>query len=141
MGEKGYNTNLAAEFYVLSSLHRMGLNATLTLGNKKAVDIVVIVNKDHVITVDVKGLACKRDWIFGNGPLHVAANHIIALVGYEGMIDQIDKEPRTWIVPSLKLKPFIKTAGNGKTKYVPRKRFLEEGKQYENAWDVLKGMT
>jgi hypothetical protein len=33
-----YNTNLAAEFYVLSILHRLGFDATMTLGNKKAVD-------------------------------------------------------------------------------------------------------
>ena len=37
-----YNTNLAAEFYVLSVLHRLGAEANLTLGNKKAVDIVVL---------------------------------------------------------------------------------------------------
>lgn len=36
----GYDTNLAAEFYVLSCLHRLGGAANLTLGNKKAVDIV-----------------------------------------------------------------------------------------------------
>lgn len=36
-----YNTNLAAEFYVLSMLHRWGADAVLTLGNKKAVDILV----------------------------------------------------------------------------------------------------
>ncbi|MFC1789277.1 hypothetical protein ACFLZE_05135 [Thermodesulfobacteriota bacterium] len=36
---KKYNTNLAAEFHVLSILHRLGYEATLTLGNKKAVDI------------------------------------------------------------------------------------------------------
>lgn len=30
----GYDTNLAAEFYVLSCLHRIGLTANLTLGNK-----------------------------------------------------------------------------------------------------------
>jgi hypothetical protein len=35
-----YNTNLAAEFYVLSLLHRLGADAALTLGNKKAVDII-----------------------------------------------------------------------------------------------------
>jgi len=33
-----YNTNLAAEFYVLSMLHRLGAEATLTLANRKAVD-------------------------------------------------------------------------------------------------------
>jgi len=141
MSEKGYNTNLAAEFYVLSSLHRMGLNATLTLGNKKAVDIAVIVNEGHVITIDVKGVAAKMDWIFGDGQLHTAANHIIALVGYENRIDEIGQPPRVWIVPSQKMKRFIVTAKNGKTKYVPRKRFLEEGKKYENAWHLFQGMT
>ena len=35
-----YNTNLASEFYVLSMLHRLGSDASLTLGNKKSVDIV-----------------------------------------------------------------------------------------------------
>ncbi len=41
MGEKGYNTNLAAEYGVLSALYRMGINAHLTLGNKKSIDIVI----------------------------------------------------------------------------------------------------
>ena len=36
--KKKYNTNLAAEFHALSMLHRLGLEATLTIGNKKAVD-------------------------------------------------------------------------------------------------------
>ena len=36
-----YNTNLAAEFFVLSTLHRLGADAALTLGNKKAVDIAI----------------------------------------------------------------------------------------------------
>lgn len=30
-----YNTNLAAEFWVLSALYRFGVEAHLTLGNKK----------------------------------------------------------------------------------------------------------
>ena len=50
MGEKGHNTNLAAEFYVLSILYRLGINAHLTLGNKKFVDIVVE-KEDKVITI------------------------------------------------------------------------------------------
>jgi hypothetical protein len=40
--KSAYNTNLAAEFYVLSVLHRLGFDANLTLGNKKSVDIAVI---------------------------------------------------------------------------------------------------
>lgn len=52
-----YNTNLAAEFYVLSILHRLGAEAILTLGNKKSVDVVVVRASGDVVTVDVKGLA------------------------------------------------------------------------------------
>ena len=33
MKARGYDTNLAAEFFVLSCLHRLGLAATPTLGN------------------------------------------------------------------------------------------------------------
>jgi hypothetical protein len=37
-----YDTNVAAEYYVLSCLDRFGLTANLTLGNKKGVDVVVV---------------------------------------------------------------------------------------------------
>jgi hypothetical protein len=52
-----YDTNLAAEFYVLSCLHRIGLTANLTLGNKKGVDIVGVREAGDVVTVEVKGVA------------------------------------------------------------------------------------
>ncbi len=54
-----YNTNLAAEFYVLSLLHRMGADANITLGNQKAVDIVVVRAPGDAVTIDVKGLAAS----------------------------------------------------------------------------------
>ena len=54
-----YNTNLASEFHVLSMLHRLGLDAVLTLGNKKMVDIVVTSDEGELITIDVKGIAKK----------------------------------------------------------------------------------
>jgi hypothetical protein len=53
----GYDTNLAAEFHALSVLYRLGAEATLTLGNKKSVDIVVVRSAGDTITVDVKGIA------------------------------------------------------------------------------------
>ena len=54
-----YNTNLAAEFYVLSMLHRLGADAALTLGNKKAIDIIVA-NEGGTITIDVKHTIAKK---------------------------------------------------------------------------------
>lgn len=66
MSEQGYNTNLAAEFYVLSTLHRLGADANLTLGNKKSVDIAVVRGAGDAITLDVKGLAGKTSWPVDN---------------------------------------------------------------------------
>lgn len=56
-----YNTNLASEFHVLSMLHRLGLDAVLTLGNKKMVDVVVTNDEGDVITLNVKSIAKKYD--------------------------------------------------------------------------------
>jgi hypothetical protein len=49
-----YDTNLAAEVYVLASLHHLGLDASRTLGNKKSVDTTVVRAEGDVVTLDVK---------------------------------------------------------------------------------------
>jgi len=63
MSEAKYNTNLAAEFHVLLALHRLGADATLTVGNKKSVDIAVVQATGRSLTVDVKGLAGKTSGV------------------------------------------------------------------------------
>ena len=35
---KGYNTNLASEYYVLSTLYRLAFDSFITLENKKRID-------------------------------------------------------------------------------------------------------
>jgi len=59
----GYDTNLASEFYVLSCLHRIGLTANLTLGNKKGVDIGVARKAGDSVTGKVKNIAKRDDWV------------------------------------------------------------------------------
>jgi hypothetical protein len=66
--QRGYNTNLASEFYVLSMLYRLGLDANLTLGNKKSVDITVVLGPGRAVTIDVKAVAGKMDWLMGSSP-------------------------------------------------------------------------
>jgi hypothetical protein len=52
---KSYDTNLAAEFFVLSALHRLGLPATLPLANKQLADFVVVCPAVEAISIDLKG--------------------------------------------------------------------------------------
>jgi hypothetical protein len=68
MANIGYNTNLAAEFYVLSMMHRHRAEANLTLGNKKSVDIASVRGAGDAITIDVKGLAGSTAWPVDNLP-------------------------------------------------------------------------
>ena len=95
-----YHTNLAAEFYVLSCLHRIGLDAHLTLGNRKGVDIVVVRDAGDAITIEVKGLAGKYEWPAGNLNAERPESHFVVLVSFEGRIDASDMPPpRAWVVP------------------------------------------
>jgi hypothetical protein len=91
-----YNTNLAAEFHVLSLLHRLGADAALSLGNKKAVDITVVRGEGEAVTVDVKGVAGAYDWPADDVRVPEHDRHYLALVSFEGRIDDPEQMPSVW---------------------------------------------
>ena len=134
-----YNTNLAAEFYVLSMLHRLGADASLTLGNKKAVDILVVRGAGKALTIDVKGVAGRFDWPADNIRLPASKNHFFILVSFEGRIEDPEKNPSAWIIPASRLKPFI-------NKYrvrtvVSRAKVRKRGSRYFHAWWRVVGQN
>ena len=137
MSDKAYNTNLASEFYVLSALHRLGLDAVLTLGNKKSVDLAVVRDAGDSVTVDVKGLAGKTSWPVDNVK-EAKKQHFLVFVCYCGKIDEIEVLPEVWIIPSTKLAPFIYHAPGGR-KVVPRSKLLQDAKEFRNAWSLIAG--
>ena len=139
MAQKGYQTNLASEFYVISTLFRLGYDASLTLGNKKAVDITIVHTEGNATTIDVKAVAGKMDWLLGNSPPHQAQNHYVVLLSFEGKFSEVENVPRVWVFPSEKLTSYIKVASNNSTHYVSRKSVLETGSQFESAWQLIKG--
>ncbi len=133
-----YNTNLASEFYVLSCLHRLGATANLTLGNKKGVDIVVVRDSGDAVTVEVKGLANKYEWPANNLTTTNPDKHFVALVCYEGHIDEAEMPPpRVWILPFPEVEHF--KAHYSTRINVSRSKLLAEGGKYENAWDLIVG--
>jgi len=131
-----YNTNLAAEFYVLSCLHRLGATANLTLGKKKGVDLVVVRDAGDAVTVEVKGLAGKYEWPADNLVTENKDDHFVALVSFEGRIGHREMPPpRVWILPFPEVEHFkrsYKTRTN-----IARSRLLREGGRFENAWEFV----
>jgi len=80
---KGYNTNLASEYYILSTLYRLGYNAYITLGNKKGIDIIVNIKDKKQLTIDVKGLQGKTMFPLDNVDESVPKrNHFIVFISF-----------------------------------------------------------
>ncbi len=133
-----YDTNLAAEFYVLSCLHRLGLTANLTLGNKKGVDIVVVRDSSDAVTVEVKGIAKKYDWPANNLVTDRPNSHFVVLVSFEGRIDESDMPPpRVWVLPFLEVERFKRIYGSRTN--VSRAAIRADGGKFENAWQLIVG--
>ena len=130
-----YNTNLASEFWVLSTLHRLGAEAYLTLGNKKSVDIIVQRAGGALYTVDVKGVAKQYDWPADNITLLSEQTHYYVLVCFDGKIDQPGQSPSAWVVPAKELKDFIKTYKTRKV--VSRMLMKKNGARFWQSWHLI----
>ena len=131
-----YNTNLASEFHVLSILHRLGIDAVLTMGNKKMVDIFVTNDQGTVMTIDVKGIAKKYDWPADNIKASGIGKHFIVLVSYEGQIEEPTFIPKVWVIPHKKINEFIKQYRTRKN--ISRSLIINNGNRYLNAWGLLR---
>jgi len=130
-----YNTNLAAEFYVLSVLHRLGIDANLTLGNKKSVDIVVVRGAGDTVTIDVKGLAGRTGWPVDN--VKAGRNgHFIILICFMDRISDPGVMPEAYIVPSADLPALTYNAPGGR-KVIQLSTMRKEGKAYRDAWSLV----
>ena len=126
-----YNTNLASELWVLSALHRIGVEAFLSLGNKKSVDILVRTDS-KTYTVEVKGLVKRYDWPADNIKEFYDPNHVYILLTYNGKISDPSVTPDVWIIPAKEMKQFIKEYATRTV--VSRSLVVNTGKRYHNNW-------
>jgi hypothetical protein len=133
----GYDTNLAAEFYVLAVLHRLGMSATLTLGNKKSVDIVIARDAGDAVTVDVKGLAGTTNWPVDNLKAG-RPKHFIVFVTFLGKISDPSVLPEVYVVPSVEVSGLTYQNPAGNRRVIQLGRVRKEWQQYRDAWQLLR---
>jgi hypothetical protein len=136
--KSGYDTNLAAEFYVMSCLHRLGITASLTLGNKKGVDVLVAQENGETLTVEVKGVAKRYDWPANNIQSKNPSHHFIVLVSFDGEISKLTMPaPKIWIIPMPELQKFIRVY-KGQMTVVSRAAVSEAGSAFKDAWHLIE---
>ncbi len=139
--ETNYNTNLAAEYYVMSLLSRTGKEAYLSLGNKKGVDIIVKTEKGAICLLEVKGVNKRNDWLIGNtGTFLQSPALFYALICFDGKIDRLSVVPDLWVIPSVQLgkQTEHKVAKNEKTVFISNKRIREQYADYKNTFKHLE---
>ena len=132
----GYDTGMAAEFYVLSMLFRLGLNANLTLGNQKAVDIFVQRASGDTVTIDVKGLAGKTSWPIKDN--YASRNHYYVFISFLGEIDDPETLPEVYVVPSTSIRRLKYVHENSGREFIELRRLRAKSKRYRDNWDVFK---
>lgn len=125
-----FDTAVAAEYFVLSQIYRLGLEAYISQGNKKAIDIRVIQDNGNPISVDVKAVRGYSSLVVNNVKTH--ANHFIAFVIYNNKFENLLTQPEVYIVPSLKV-PSI-------TQHFKEERRVLKGSldNYLNNWSALR---
>ncbi|HEY4685628.1 MAG TPA: hypothetical protein VII57_06225 [Dehalococcoidia bacterium] len=138
MALKPYQTAMAAEYFVMSALYRLGLDASLTLGNRKQIDIVVERPGRIPITIDVKGVYGKGPWLLTEAD--PAPGHFLVFVSFEGTA-AASTSPTSFIIPAQELTQFLKPItkwSTGKTKYSDVSYARIRDSNYREAWHLIR---
>ena len=99
---------LAAKFYVLSILHRLGAEASLTHSQPDNVDIAAVRQSGEAFTIDVKTLIGTSLWHVEQ--LNARNHHFVVFVRYEREWRNPQEVPDIYIWASESLKAFIAKA-------------------------------
>lgn len=132
---KGFETGIASEYLVLSMLYRLGIDAYMTLGNKKSVDIWIKNDDGSDISIDVKSVRAFDSVPVGN--VVAKDNHYVVFVIYNNKFEDVLTLPEFYIVPSkyvVENRTKYDLKDGGKTYNI----FKKDIKDYINRWDLLK---
>jgi hypothetical protein len=95
---------IASKFYVLSVLHRLGADATLTFSQSDNVDITVVLESGNALTVDVKTISGPLEWQVTD--FRARTGHFLAFVRYP-IAASPNTAPDVFIVASKELRIFL----------------------------------
>jgi hypothetical protein len=117
----------AAKWYVLYSLHRLGLNASATIGSHEAADITVIRGAGDVATIEVKTLT---EPLWRREPIMAVKNHFLVFVWYPESPSDPKVPPNVYVWSSLAFRNWLH--------HRPDDTFsVHDFKKHENAWQIL----
>jgi hypothetical protein len=124
-----FNTGIASEYLILSLLYRQGVEAYLSQGNKKSIDIRIVKTDGTSISVDVKSVRGYSSLVVNN--VKAENNHFVVFVIYKNQFEKLDLLPDIYIVPSSQLESITEIYGN-------EKRVLKgKIKDFKDRWEYI----
>ena len=142
MRSNSYNTGIASEYLVLSMLYRLDLEAYLSNGNKKSIDIRVINKNGNPLSIDVKSVRGYSSLVVNN--VESKLDHYIVFVIYNNKFDDLTSVPEIFIVPSIELSNITEIYGEEKrvlkgklTDYKDKWEFIASGYGEEGDYNEL----
>lgn len=134
--KNSYNTGIASEYLVLSMLYRLGVDAYLTLGNRKSIDIGVIREDGTRISIDVKSVRGYSSIPVDN--VKELPNHFIVFVVYNNKFDDETLPlPDFYIVPSgevikrrIEFTPYFRI-------FPKHKKSLHNIEEFKDRWELV----
>jgi len=124
-----FNTGIASEYLILSLLYRRGVEAYISQGNKKSIDIRIVKSDGTSISVDVKSVRGYSSLVVNN--VNVYGNHYIVFVVYNGKFEQLDELPEFYIVPSIHLESITEIYG------IEKRVLKGKIKEFKNKWEHI----
>ena len=136
--EKSYETGIASEYLVLSNLFRLGADASISLGNKKAVDICIHRNDGQTIYIDVKSVrgtfSIPVNNILNSGDNFSKSgdNYYVVFVVYNNKFNDLTSVPDFYVVKRKEIAGRCYRAKD-QARIHPKKHVPE----YKDRWDLI----
>ncbi len=125
-----FDTGIASEYLVLSKLYRLGMEAYISQGNKKSIDIRVVKKDGTSISIDVKSVRGYSSLVVNN--VLVKKDLFVVFVIYNNKFEDLAVEPEIYIVPSVELSKLI-------SHFKKEKRIMKGAiLKYKDTWNLLK---
>lgn len=142
MEESGHRSShwagMAGELFVASECFRREWECSITLGQAKKVDLVVLnpkTNKGY--TIDVKATR-SGSWAITKKRVGAKpkSNHFYVLVHYRGkFLDHMDNRPDCYIVPAKEIKKLITKGGRYGKQHLELSAV--RGTKYQENWNLI----
>ena len=114
----------------MSILYRLGVNAFISLGNKKSIDIIIKAKNGSSVSVDVKSVQGYSSIVVNN--VKAETSHFIVVVVYKGKFADPTMLPDFYIIPSDKVDRLSEN-------YNGQLRLLKSSiTDYQNKWNFLQ---